>query len=119
MLKLLYMADLVYPELSYRIIGVLYKVHTALGNKYQERYYQRAVALGLQEESLHFIKELAVDLSFNGEKIGKYYLDFLVEEKIIVELKTEPRFTREHFKQIMAYLKAKKIKIGYTCKFQR
>lgn len=112
------MADLIYPELSYKIVGILFRVHTELGGKYQEKYYQRAVGIALKEESLSYEKEIAVDLSFNSEKIGKYFLDFLIEDKIILELKATPRFNRDDFRQVSAYLKAKKLKLGILANFR-
>jgi len=112
------MAELIYPELSYKIIGILFKVHSKLGGKYQEKYYQRAVALGLKEEGLSYKKEIAVDLTFNDEKIGKYFLDFLIEDKVILELKATPRFNKEDFRQVMAYLKAKNLKLGILANFR-
>jgi len=112
------MAELIYPELSYKIIGILFKVHSKLGGKYQEKYYQRAVALGLKEEGLSYKKEIAVDLSFNDVKIGKYLLDFLIENKVVLELKAIPRFNRQDFRQVMAYLKAKDLKLGVLANFR-
>jgi len=109
---------LIYPELSYKIVGILFRVHSQLGGKYQEKYYQRAVEVGLRETGLSYEKEITVDLSFNETKIGKYYLDFLIEDKIILELKATPKFTREDFRQIMAYLKAKNLKLGILANFR-
>ena len=112
------MAELVYPDLSYKIVGILFQVHTKLGGKYQEKYYQRAVEIALKEAGLSYKKEIAVDLAFNQEKIGKYFLDFLVEDKVILELKATPRFNRDDFRQIMAYLRAKKLKLGILANFR-
>lgn len=111
-------AELVYPELSYKVVGILFKVHSKLGGKYQEKYYQRAVKVALKEAGLSFEKEIAVDLNFNGVKIGKYFLDFLIESKIVLELKATPRLTREDFRQIAAYLKAKNLKLGILANFR-
>lgn len=112
------MAKLVYPDLSYKIVGILFKVHSKLGSWYQEKYYQRAVEVALKEERLSFEKEIMVNLSFNGEKIGKYFLDFLIENKIILELKAKPQLNIEDFRQVMAYLKAKKLKLGILANFR-
>lgn len=111
-------SKLIYPELSYKIVGVLFEVHTKLGGHYQEKYYQRAVALSLREKGLFFKKEISVDLSFKEQKIGKYFLDFLIEDKVVLELKTKPRLTREDFRQVRAYLKAKKLKLGILANFR-
>lgn len=112
------MVELIYPELSYKIIGVLFKVHSKLGGKYQEKYYQRAVGVALKETGLLYEKEIAVDLSFGNTKIGKYILDFLIENRIILELKATPRFNREDFRQISSYLKAKNLKLGILVNFR-
>lgn len=112
------MAELIYPELSYDIVGVLFNVHTRLGNKYQERYYQRAVALALKKKGLEFQREIAVDLTFEGEIIGKYILDFVVENKIVLELKARPKLEKKDYKQVSAYLKANKLKLGILANFR-
>jgi len=105
----------IYPELSYKIVGILYNVHTELGGKYQEKYYQRAVEKALLSEKIPFEKELMVDL---GEKIGKYFLDFLIEGKIILELKATPFFHPDDFYQVLAYLKAISLKLGILANFR-
>jgi len=109
---------LIYPELSYQIMGMLFQVHNELGNKYQEKYYQRAVELELKKNKINFQKEVLVDLMYNGEKIGKYFLDFLIENKIVLELKTIDRFKISDYKQVSAYLKSKDIKLGILANFR-
>src|SRR6185437_1399066 len=101
---------LIYPELSYKIVGILFEVHSTLGNRYQEKYYQRAVAVKLTNNNISFKKEISVDLIIDSEKIGKYFLDFLIEEKVILELKAKPSFTMNDYRQIQAYLKATDLK---------
>lgn len=91
-------SKIVYPELSYRVVGTLYKVHSELGNRYQEKYYQRAVELELKKEKIKFIKEISVNLKYQNKTIGKYFLDFLIDNKIILELKAVDRLHRNDFK---------------------
>lgn len=110
--------DLVYPELSYKLVGILFKVHRELGGKYQEKYYQRAVERLLQEEGLPYKRELQVDLKFKGAKIGKYFLDFVVDNKIVLELKATPFLHPEDFRQVLGYLKAHKLKLGILANFR-
>ncbi len=110
--------ELIYPELSYKIIGILIKVHNELGNKYQEKYYQRATAIELKKNNIKFDKEVPVDLIYEGNKIGKYFFDFLIDNKIILELKTTDRFKISDYKQISAYLKSKKMKLGIIANFR-
>ena len=63
------MAIIIYKDLSYKIIGILFDIHKQLGNRYQERYYQRAVAEALKKNNLRFQKELSVNLEYDGKKI--------------------------------------------------
>lgn len=109
---------IIYPELSYKIVGVLFKVHNELGNKYQEKYYQRAIALELTNQHIAFEKEVLVDLMYNNEKIGKYFLDFLIENKIVLEIKATDKFKISDYKQVAAYLKSKNIKLGILANFR-
>lgn len=109
---------IIYPELSYKIVGVLFKVHNELGNKYQEKYYQRAIAIELANQKINFKKEVLVDLIYGNEKIGKYFLDFLVEDKIVLEIKATDKFKVSDYKQVSAYLKSKDMKLGILANFR-
>lgn len=112
------MVKIVQKELSYKIMGILFSVHNQLGNRYQERYYQRAVEQGLKENNLRFKKEIEVDLKYNDKKIGKYFLDFLIEDSIILELKTVLELRPKDFTQILAYLTAKNLELGIIANFR-
>ena len=111
------MANLIYPELSYKIIGILFDIHNELGNRYQEKYYQRAVEVSLKHQNIAYKKELSMNLTFKEENIGKYFLDFLIEEKLVLELKAKPAFTKIDYKQVEAYLHAYKLKLGILVNF--
>lgn len=110
--------EIVEKDLSYKIVGILFEVHNELGPKYQEKYYQRAVEKMLQKSGLIYKREVLVDLYFQGEKIGKYFLDFVIENKIVLELKTEPYFTKEHYKQVRSYLQSANLELGILANFR-
>lgn len=112
------MPRILHKELSFKIVGILFSVHTQLGNRYQEKYYQRAVEQALIENKIKFKKELAVDLSYNNKKIGKYLLDFLIEDMVILELKAVPRLLPKDFKQVLGYLKSNNLELGILANFQ-
>ncbi|MBI2327570.1 GxxExxY protein [Candidatus Curtissbacteria bacterium] len=112
------MAKLVYPDLSYKIMGILFEVHNRLGGNFEEKYYQRAVEKLLKLNNLKYDRELLANISFEGDRIGNYYLDFLVEDKIIVELKTVPKLLPIHFRQVRSYLKVKKLQLGILANFR-
>lgn len=108
--------DLLYPELSYEIIGILFDVHNNLGGALQEKHYQKAVAVALKEKNISFKEQVEVPIKFKGEKISNYFLDFLVEDKIIIELKTK-RFIKDYYDQLSSYLKTINIKLGIVAVF--
>ena len=103
--KVLISKELIYPELSYKLIGIAFKVYNSLGFGLQEKYYQRAFEKELTGLSMPYERECMIDLQYNGEKIGKYFLDFLIDNKIVVELKVAPRLRHIHIKQVFEYLK--------------
>jgi|SRR3989344_1900193 len=113
------MAELVLPELSYKVVGTLFKVYNELGAGYQERYYQRAVARALNEAGFNFREQVMVPLTFRGESIGRYFIDFVVEDALALEIKATPRFYPRDIKQLLAYLKAADIELGVLAAFSK
>lgn len=109
--------DLVYPELSYQIVGVLFEVYNKLGPGHHEKYYQNALAVGLKNSNLIFKEQVHTPLTFQNSKIGSYFLDFLVEDKIVIEIKRGDRFSKENIEQVMNYLKANNLKLGIIVNF--
>lgn len=109
--------DLMFPELSYQIIGILFEVYNQLGPGYHEKYYQKAIATTFKKCNLSFRDQVHVSLMFKGEKIGDYYLDFLIADKVILEIKKGERFSKRNIDQVLTYLKAKKLKLGILANF--
>lgn len=110
--------NILHKELSYTIVGILFEVHTGLGGIYQEKYYQRAVEACFKRKNIGFERELMVDLFLGDDKIGKYFLDFLVDGKIVLEIKAVPRLLPIHFRQVSAYLKSKNLDLGIIANFR-
>ncbi len=109
--------DLIFPELSYKINGVLFEVFKELGGGHQERYYQKAVAIGLTQKGIKFSEQHFVPLEFKGEKVGSYFLDFLIEDCIVLELKRGKFIPANIIHQTKQYLLALKIKLGLIACF--
>ncbi|TAL50589.1 MAG: GxxExxY protein [Methylovulum sp.] len=109
--------NLLFPELSYRLMGILFKVHNELGSHYQEKYYQRAIERALEEERITFEKEKMIPLEFHGKSIGKYFLDFVIERKIALEIKTIDFFKKREWNQVRNYLKAAELELGILVNF--
>ncbi len=74
--------DLIYPELCYQVIGILFAVWTEMGFGHKEKIYQNAVAQTLEESNINFKKELPAKIQFRGKAVGMYYFDFLIEKKL-------------------------------------
>lgn len=113
------MAKLFYPKLSYEVVGALYEVYNAIGSGYQEKYYQKALAKELKEKRIDFKEQLPVRLYYKGEKLGIYYFDFLIEDKIILEIKNSSKFYPRDIKQVLGYLRAKNIDLGILACFSK
>jgi GxxExxY protein len=113
------MAEIIYPELSYKIVGILYKVYNELGGGYQERIYQAAVRKEFLEQKLGFMEQVKADLFYDGNKLHRYYLDFVIEHKIVLELKVAPRFTPRDIMQVLGYLKQSGLILGILASLNR
>ena len=109
--------DLLYPELSFRINGVLFEVYRQMGGGHHEKYYQKAVVLGLLKEKIKFREQVYVPLKFNDKIVGKYFLDFLIEDKIILELKRGKMIPILNLKQTKQYLSTLNLKLGIVASF--
>lgn len=97
-------SDLLYPELSFQINGVLFDVFKQIDGGHQEKYYQKAVAMGLKKSGIIFVEQRYVPLLYEGERIGSYYLDFFIEEKIVLELKRGQYIPAHIIQQTNQYL---------------
>jgi len=111
--------DLVYPELSYKIIGILFSVFNELGYGYQEKYYQKAITIIFKENGINFKEQISAPLQFKGNKIGYYYLDFLIEGKLVLEIKKGDRFLKSNIEQVYAYLRRFNLKLGIIANFTK
>ena len=110
---------IIYPELSYKILGASFSVFNEIGYGMNEKYYQRVFAKTLENENISFKKEQMVNLMYDGESIGKYFLDFVVDDKIVVELKVRPKLGYIHIRQVMSYLKVTGYKLAILIYFTR
>lgn len=106
---------LIYPELSYRITGILFKVHNKLGRYCKEKQYQDAIEELLEQEGLKFKREQKLPIS---STIGGNKIDFEIEDKILLECKAKPFVTREDYYQLMRYLKATNKRLGLLVNFR-
>jgi GxxExxY protein len=109
--------DLVYPELSFIIVGCAYEVFNELGPGHTEKIYQRALAAVFEEKKIIFKEQEYYPLKFKDKVIGRGFLDFAVDNKIIVELKKDETFTKTHIDQVVNYLKLSNYKLAILINF--
>lgn len=111
------MDEKINDDLTYKIIGCAMKVHSTLGNGFQEVIYQRALAIEMTKQGLFFERELEMPLFYEGESIGSRRVDFLVAENIMVELKAVIKLEDVHLAQGLNYLVAYKVDKGLLLNF--
>lgn len=107
-----------YDELTRKIIGCCYDVHTQLGPAFLEKIYVNALKVKLQQAGLSYLAEKEFNVIFEDTIVGKFKCDLFVEEKVIVELKSVTGYQPKLFQsQLISYLKASKIKTGLLINF--
>ena len=118
-MRVLKKKDLIYPELCYQIIGILFEVWTRLGFGHKENIYQKAIAQEFKDINLNFTEQLPTKIFYKGKFVGIYYLDFLIQDKIILEIKVRNYFSRKDIEQLYSYLKSENLKLGIIAHFTR
>lgn len=106
-----------YEDITHKIIGCAMKVHTVLGNGFQEVIYQRALAIEMNKQGLSFNREMEMDIYYEGKNIGTRRVDFFVEDTIMVELKAVITLEDVHLAQAMNYCQAYNLPIGLLINF--
>lgn len=106
-----------HKDLTEKIIGCAMKVHSTLGNGFQEVIYQRALVIEMQYHGIPFEREKEMGVYYRGENIGTRRVDFFVDDKIMVELKAIINLEEVHLAQAMNYLEAYNMEIGLLINF--
>ncbi len=106
-----------YSDLTWKIIGCAMKVHSTLGNGFQEVIYQRCMVVEMQKQKLEFARELEMTIYYENVEMGTRRADFLVENKILVELKALTKLEDVHLAQAINYLEAFKLETGWLINF--
>ena len=104
-------------ELTYKIIGCAMKVHNTLVNGFQEVIYQRCLAIELVAAGINFEREVDQVIYYNGTDVGKRRADFVIEDKLIVELKSTINLEDVHLAQAKNYVVAYDFPIGLLINF--
>lgn len=112
-------AEYKYQDLTGKIISCAFEVQNNLGCGFLEKVYHQALLRELQTNGLKVETQKAMNIVYKEQKIGTYIADFVVEDKVIIELKTAEFLTKVHKAQVLNYLKASGYKVGLLLNFAR
>lgn len=112
------MNDLLYKDETFKIIGICMEVHNQLGKGFSEVVYSDALEIELINNNIEYSKEKKFNISYKGNILPhKYKADFIINNKIVLEIKAIQCLTSSHFKQTLNYLAVSKLKIGLLINF--
>jgi len=111
------MAEFLYKELTYAIIGAAMEVHKTLGGGFLEAVYQKALAYELHLRDIPFEEQVHLQVFYKEQFVGEYIADFVIDGKIIVEIKAVSALNDAHIAQTLHYLAATKHKVGLLINF--
>lgn len=109
--------ELLYKDISYKLTGLAMQVHTKLGYGFLEKVYENALMVLLRKEGITAEQQAPITVYFEGEVVGEYYADILVEGKIILELKAAEKIVDNHVAQTLNYLKATGLHLAILLNF--
>lgn len=108
---------LIHAELSYSIIGCAYDVFNQLGGGHTESVYQKALKESFLRKQLHIKEQIFYKVKYDEKTVGKNFFDFLVDEKIIVEIKAASKFSKANYDQVLNYLHVSKTELALLINF--
>jgi|SRR5271166_4473416 len=110
-------SGLKHEQLTQRIIGVFYDVYNELGYGFLESVYEESLVIALRETGLAVDRQVPVPVWFRGQKVGEFRADVLVENNVLLELKSSRTLEPAHEAQLLHYLKSTDVDIGLLLNF--
>jgi GxxExxY protein len=111
------MPDRKHVEITGKVIGAFFKVHNTLGYGFNEKVYENALAIELRKAGLKTVKQPESVVYYDGEGVGDFRADIIVNDVAIVELKAACELAEKHEAQLLNYLKATTIEVGLLLNF--
>lgn len=108
---------ILYKELSYKLVGCFYKVYNTLGPGHKEDIYHKALKIEFDKQNIKYNSKKRLKIEYEGKEVGIYEPDFIIEDKIIVELKSVLHMPKVYKQQLYYYLKGSEYKLGYLVNF--
>ena len=106
-----------HAEVTDRILRAFYTVYNELGYGFLEKVYENAMAIELRKLGLSVRQQAPITVSYSAQTVGEYLADLVIEDKVIVELKSSQALTDTHEAQLLNYLKATKYEVGLLLNF--
>ena len=110
-------SNILYKDLSYKIVGLAMQVYNTLGYGFLEKVYENALMVLFQREGIQAKQQTPITVYFDGQAVGDYCADILIEDKIILELKSVEKIIDVHRSQALNYLKATGLKLAIILNF--
>ena len=110
--------NVIHPELSYRIVGILFEIHNTLGRYCQEKQYGDALETMLKEANIPYIREYQIEHALSAISPIRNKVDFVIDKKIIIELKAKHNITRDDYFQAQRYLKSTDLELALLVNFR-
>ena len=109
--------NLIYKNLAYKVVGCFYNVYNELGSGYKESVYHRSLAIEFDIQHISYEKEKRITIKYKSKSAGYYIPDFVMDKKIIVEIKAVDSMPKLYETQLYYYLKGTDYKLGYIVNF--
>ncbi len=111
--------ELIHGDLVGQIVGAAFEVHNVLGYGFLEKVYENALLIELAKRGVKVEAQHALKVKYKEAIVGDYVADLIVDDKVIVELKAEQTYNKQHEAQLLNYLKATGLKVGVLTNFGR
>lgn len=108
---------LIYADITYKVRGAIFNVYNQLGYGHKEQVYQKALEKEFSEINLPFKREISLNVSYKNEIVGNYRPDFVVDDRVIIELKAVEFLPKSFETQLLHYLKATGYQLGLLVNF--
>jgi len=109
--------DMLHSELTEKIIKAFYKVYNTLGYGFLEKVYENVLVIELKKMGFHISQQYNIKVYYDGVIVGDYFADIIVEDNVIIELKSAESLRKEHKFQLINYLKATEKEVGLLLNF--
>ena len=110
-------SDFLYEKESYQIRGACFEIYKTFGGAFKEKIIDWALTKALKKRGLKIEDQKRIDIYFDGEKVGTYVPDKIINKNILLELKAKPFLAKQDIDQFWKYLKGSKYKLGFLINF--